>query len=62
MKITFEIEKCNQCPFHKTTPYYSWEYAVNYICEKANRQIAGYIEWDDELPEVPNWCPIAVKD
>ena len=32
----------------------------DYMCEKANRKIAGAVEWPSEIPEVPNWCPIKI--
>jgi hypothetical protein len=32
--------------------------ATDYYCILANKKIAGYVEWDREMPEVPEWCPI----
>ena len=60
-KICLEIDKCSQCPFHYTTPVYtgdSWDYMEDYICKKANKKITGAVEWQSEIPNVPDWCPI----
>lgn len=63
-KIVFheeiEIDKCDKCPKHYTTPYYTedpFEHASNYFCGVNNKKIDGYVEWRSELCEVPDWCP-----
>jgi hypothetical protein len=62
-KLLIEIDKCNKCPFVKCEGVYtqdSFECECNYKCGKNNRTIATYIEYNREMPEVPNWCPIKV--
>ena len=63
-KIQIEIEKCNKCPFVKTRPTDTgdWfeDYAVDYFCGVNGKEIAGYIERDWEIPEVPDWCPYRI--
>lgn len=65
-KIEFEIKDCQDCPFCETKRMYtgdSWEHAFDYFCKKAdNKQIATYIEWRSEMPEVPDWCPCRRKN
>lgn len=65
-KITFEIRDCQDCPFCKEERMYtedSWEHAFDYFCKKMNnKQIATYVEWRREMPDVPDWCPCKVKE
>lgn len=61
MLIGFEIEKCNKCPFVKTELTFGAGYAMDYICTKTNKRIVGYVEWDSEIPEVPEWCPCKIE-
>ena len=30
--------------------------------KKANRYIATYVEYNSEMPTVPSWCPICMKE
>lgn len=34
----------------------------DWICTKANLLIAVYVSWDDNEPEIPEWCPIKVEE
>ena len=46
-KICLEIDKCSQYQFHYTVPIDtgdSWDHMEDYMCEKANRKIAGAVE------------------
>lgn len=61
MLIGFEIEKCDKCPFVKTELTFGGGYAMDYICTKTNKKIVGYVEWDHEIPEVPEWCPCKIE-
>ena len=61
--VGIEIERCNKCPYVDIEPVYtgdSWDHMEDYMCEKANRKIAGAVKWPSEIPEVPNWCPIKI--
>ena len=64
IKFEYDINKCNQCPVcikKETLTSDSWEHAFNYYCGMNNQKIAGYVEWDSELPEIPKWCPNRVE-
>lgn len=61
--VQFNIEKCDKCPFVKTKLTKGFGYALDYMCSKKdNRVITSYIEWDSQIPPVPEWCPIKVND
>ena len=62
--IGIEIEKCNKCPYVYTEPVLtgdSWDHMEDYICTQNNQKIAGCVEWPSEIPPVPDWCPIRIK-
>lgn len=61
-KITLEIEKCwNGCPYCQ--PRFGGRGdADDWKCAKADRWIATYVEYASEMPLVPQWCPIKVKE
>ena len=62
IQATMEIEKCNECPFHDTRRTPGAGYAIDYFCVlEKGKEIAGYIEWNSDLPYVPDWCPIAIE-
>lgn len=72
-KITFSLflEKCNSktpvydisCPFLKTERTEGAGYAEDFYCiAKDNKKIAGYVEWDADMPNVPDWCPFIEKN
>lgn len=61
-----EIENCQSCPFLKTERHYtadSFEHAFDWFCgKKSNKEIASYINWNEEKHvEIPKWCPILKK-
>lgn len=29
--------------------------------DNSYKKIAGYVEWDSEMPNVPEWCPIRIN-
>ena len=70
-RICIELNNCMACPFVISERMWtsdSFEEAYDYFCgEKRERatgmpkKIAGYIEWEREMPDVPNWCPHLVK-
>ena len=61
-EIVLSIKNCAKCPYVDKTLYPtedSWEEAYNFYCTKTNnKKIAEYVEWHEELPDVPDWCPI----
>ena len=65
IRIEKEIEKCWDCPKCKNRPTEtadSFEVATDYYCGVNNEKIMGYVEYDWEMPFVPNWCPLLVKE
>jgi hypothetical protein len=62
--IQFDIKTCSDCPFVDSQRVYtadSYENVHEYWCtKKRNRKIAQ-IDSFDKMPEVPEWCPIKVK-
>jgi len=60
---TLEIKNCRDCPFLKQERHYtadSFETAFDWFCaKKDNKEIAGYISWNEEKDvEIPKWCPL----
>lgn len=65
IRIEKEIEKCWDCPMcrNRLTETSDWfEVAHDYFCGVNNREIMGYVEHDWEMPLVPEWCPLLVKE
>lgn len=60
--IQTEISSCRQCPFYKEGPREStdgFDSGNDWICTKADRKIAGFVEWHEVRKiEIPEWCPI----
>ena len=58
-----KITHCEQCPFLDKQREYtedSWELAFNWYCKKKdNKEIAGYVGWNEENNvKIPKWCPL----
>ena len=61
--ITIPVGRCDECPFHYTHYTRGAGCADDYFCEAAGgRRIARYIEYTDEIPPVPDWCPYFIKE
>ena len=68
--IALNILKCDstddklgiKCPFLNTARTPQSGYAIDYFCggTPENRKITGYVEWNRDVPEVPDWCPFRV--
>lgn len=64
MKIGIDIKDCSECPFWESERVYtadSFEMPYKWTCKKANRQIAGFVEWHDEIA-IPEWCPAKIEE
>lgn len=57
VSVNIPVGRCDQCPYHYTKPTPNAGYAEDYFCKIANKAIGHYIEWDSEIPAVPDWCP-----
>lgn len=64
-RIVVEIKKCDKCPFVESSRTVGAGFALDYFCTKMRspetgemKKIAGYVEWDREMPTVPDWCPV----
>lgn len=71
-KVIINIVDCSGCPFHTTTTCCTpdaWEKADDWWCNHIHcvdvngnfKKVADYVEWNDDI-EVPDWCPIMVRD
>jgi hypothetical protein len=62
VEVTVAVGRCDECPFVEVERTINAGYAHDYYCKVANeggkrRKIVGYVEWDSEIPPVPQWCP-----
>lgn len=63
MGIFIKHKKCDACAFVKTGHTPGSGYGTDYFCSKKNnKKVAGYVEWDSELPLIPNWCPLKLAE
>ena len=65
IRIEKEIEKCWDCPkciSERTPTPDSFEMAHDYYCSINNKEIMSYVERDSEMPKVPDWCPLLIKE
>lgn len=77
MKIILDIKKCSECPKVITRRTLGAGYAFDYLCgackssftnymtgaqETIYKHIVSYVEYDDEIPDVPDWCPLLFKN
>ena len=64
-RIFMDINHCGECPFASCRRHWtedSWEHAFDYFCSEQLVDgnplcVASYIEWEDEMPKVPDSCP-----
>lgn len=56
--IHMEIKDCSECPKHRTERTPRTGYAIDYFCKITGEMVASYIEWPDEMPDVPKDCPL----
>jgi hypothetical protein len=67
-KVTIEIKSCDACSFLSVERVYtsdSWDNICKWICRKTKRkknEICGYLDWMDDDPKIPKWCPLRVKN
>lgn len=60
MGVFLEINKCSECPNCTVTKDYtedSWDDCRRYDCKKEEKNIARWVDWNEEGPDVPEWCP-----
>lgn len=53
------VGRCDTCPYVHTEMTPRAGYALDYYCKAtpSRKMIVGYVEYDHEIPEVPDWCP-----
>ena len=53
------LDSCKDCVMVRTERTQGAGYAIDYICTaiQPERKAMGYVEWDSDLNEVPEWCP-----
>lgn len=63
--VLIEVGRCDECPFVELIRTMGAGHAYDYYC-KANKKfpkmIAYYVEYDSEIPPVPEWCPFKKKE
>ena len=62
VSVNVPVGRCDECPYHYTKPNSEdWEFN-DYFCKITRSPIAKCIEWDTEIPAVPEWCPFRSKE
>lgn len=59
------IGRCDDCPFVTISRTPRAGYAYDYYCTanpEEKKCIASYVEYDSEIPPVPQWCPFRAKE
>ena len=61
------VGRCDQCRFVYQTRTPRAGYAFDYFCKAVEtpngpKKIVGYVEYDSEIPEIPDWCPYRIKE
>jgi hypothetical protein len=54
------IRDCSECVDRETSRVYtadSFEMVFSWVCSKADKLIAKYVETFDPNPKIPEWCP-----
>ena len=67
-QVIVSVGRCDECPMvtNQLTPRAG--FAIDYFCKACRnedlsyREIAHYVEYDSEIPPVPNWCPWKVRE
>jgi hypothetical protein len=62
IKLEYDVEDCNTCPFRRynSTPNENFFYCGH---EDGPKGYGAYIKGSQpRTTEVPDWCPIGVKD
>lgn len=62
--MLIEIESCAECSHHTISPTRtedSFEYAEDWYCKLAKKEIASWVCWTEPKPKVPDWCPLRVS-
>ena len=65
--VVVGVGRCDECPCVKETRTPRAGFAFDYYCNACQtsngpRKITGYIEYDSEMPPVPDWCPFKIKE
>ena len=62
-KIVVEIKDCRRCPYCKEYRNLTASFAYDFVCLKAKKEIASYVEYENEFPkEIPVWCPCRLEE
>ena len=65
--VVVGVGRCDECPCVKETRTPRAGFAFDYYCNACQtpsgpKQITTYIEYDSEMPPVPDWCPFKIKE
>jgi len=65
MPKALQLDSCIYCPYFKKKAAYtedSWERPEDWFCTNTEddepKKIAGYMEWNDPDPVIPDFCPL----
>lgn len=59
-EIKLNIKNCSECPFIKIEKVYtgdSWEDVNKWSCTKKRNKTIQYVDRDDKITTIPDWCP-----
>jgi len=62
-KLLLEVNGCETCPMVSKDRQYtadSFEMVFKYTCTKNKKVIREYVDWNEEVEDVPKWCPLLV--
>ena len=65
--VVIGVGRCDECPCVKQTRTPRAGYAFDYYCNAMQTPsgpmcITTYVEYDFEMPPVPDWCPFKIKE
>lgn len=65
--VVVGVGRCDECPCVKQTRTPRAGYAFDYYCNAVQTpsgpmRITTYVEYDSEIPPVPDWCPFKIKE
>lgn len=65
--VVVGVGRCDECPCVKQTRTPRAGYAFDYYCNAVQTpsgpmRITTYVEYDFEIPPIPDWCPFKIKE
>ena len=66
--VVVGVGRCDECPCVEQERTPRAGYAFDYFCKACRdmngkpKLISSYVEYDSEIPEVPDWCPFFCRE